>query len=1099
MMLRRVPRLGRCRSSLVVPMIFWAALAPVDPAATMLLPLAAAAPEASTREETSVESLLSEVGELLVAERLEEAVASVEGALSGFEQAEDKRGQAVCLALLGMLDTEAIGSGEAVERLERALSLLVEVRHSFAAAAVARFLGRIHISNGRLERAETFLRRSLDLLQEYEGSGDPLPVMDYWVFASMLDLPSDLSMVSEPASAGTRHRLVRQAEGAIRDGLGSIATWSGRFDEAEIELDRALALLSSSETALRERTLQNLALLHQRQGRFEDARRIVEALLETASESHRRVKLFKLLEALELWSGDLAEALERNARALTRARERGDRLAVAMLLTSRGELHQESGDLARAGELFDRACKEASEAGDPYAEAHAQQDRGEHALRTGAYELAVSSLERAIPRFQTAGDREAELTSRLLLGGAYVGLGAHDRAAGAVRAAQKLARTMHFPAARDMAQAVEELTSRRSSQRPRGQDFAEMSRLLESPFEDPLIAPALGQAKATLLHALRLLGEGARPQDLLHLLQRALEQAEEEGDVRGQLQARIVLGHLYRLQGSSDRVRREWMTALELARRLNGRQIEAQVLGSLTELVWNEGQREEAVEYALASVEAFEETMAEVRTDTLLASFLGDNTEIYTRAISGLIETGRFREAFSYSERARARALVQLLGNRRLRARRGDDPELVDELEAVRRRLHELESREGATGSTARELDEARRRFEDLLVRSQVLAPGYAELVRVAPLDLETLQAEVLDAETTLVSFFLLGDRVVAWVIDREEVAFTVTELSRSDLDLPPCLSGEIVRRARRRGVERLGPCRSAMELSTEIYRKLMAPLMPFIRHERLVLIPHDALHRLPFAALQNPRTGRYLIEDYTLTTAPSASVLQVLRRQANPWRGKALVVGDPELPKGDLGPLPGARREAAAVAALFAAEPILEGEATETTIRRRSASADLVHLAAHGVYEPRHPLFSRIALAADEHHDGRLEMHEVFGELDLSEANLVVLSGCETALGERTGGDEVVGLVRAFLYAGSPAVLATLWSVHDHASAVLMEGFYRRLLAGAPAADALRQAQLETMRRNGTESPYYWAGFLLTGRPDPLGPAGVGTVGPEP
>jgi CHAT domain-containing protein len=263
-----------------------------------------------------------------------------------------------------------------------------------------------------------------------------------------------------------------------------------------------------------------------------------------------------------------------------------------------------------------------------------------------------------------------------------------------------------------------------------------------------------------------------------------------------------------------------------------------------------------------------------------------------------------------------------------------------------------------------------------------------------------------------------------------------------------------------------------------------MEPLMPFARHRRLVLIPHDALHQLPFAALRNPRTGRYLIEDYTLTIAPSASALGVLRRQVNPWAGRALIVGDPGSLPGELGPLLGARREAEAVAEILGTEPLLGEEATETRVRAQGNGVDLLHLAAHGVYEPRQPLFSYIALAPDEQHDGRLEMHEIFEQVDLSGVNLVVLSACRTALGERTGGDEIVGLVRAFLHAGSPAVLATLWNIDDDASSILMAGFYRRLLAGKPAAEALRQAQLETLHREETASPYYWAGFSLVGDP---------------
>ena len=127
----------------------------------------------------------------------------------------------------------------------------------------------------------------------------------------------------------------------------------------------------------------------------------------------------------------------------------------------------------------------------------------------------------------------------------------------------------------------------------------------------------------------------------------------------------------------------------------------------------------------------------------------------------------------------------------------------------------------------------------------------------------------------------------------------------------------------------------------------------------------------------------------------------------------------------------------------------------------------------------------SRIALAPDGQHDGNLEVHEILSDLDLSGVNLVVLSACETARGERTRGDEITGLTRAFLYAGAPAVISTLWKIDDRASALLIEDFYRRLLDGAPAAEALRQAQLGLLRKPECQNPYFWAAFSLTGDPD--------------
>ena len=145
-----------------------------------------------------------------------------------------------------------------------------------------------------------------------------------------------------------------------------------------------------------------------------------------------------------------------------------------------------------------------------------------------------------------------------------------------------------------------------------------------------------------------------------------------------------------------------------------------------------------------------------------------------------------------------------------------------------------------------------------------------------------------------------------------------------------------------------------------------------------------------------------------------------------------------------------------------------------------------IVHLATFGVLNKDNPLFSFVELASDSVDDGRLEVHEVFG-LTLH-ARLVVLSACRTALGagvlaDVPEGDDWVGLVRAFLYAGAGNVLATLWPVDDRSTARLMERFYTDLAAGQTATDALADAQRTIASNPATSHPFYWAGFTLSGR----------------
>jgi CHAT domain-containing protein len=232
------------------------------------------------------------------------------------------------------------------------------------------------------------------------------------------------------------------------------------------------------------------------------------------------------------------------------------------------------------------------------------------------------------------------------------------------------------------------------------------------------------------------------------------------------------------------------------------------------------------------------------------------------------------------------------------------------------------------------------------------------------------------------------------------------------------------------------------------------------------------------------------LIDDYVLTVLPSASALPFIQKNArrSDISGQMSAVSAPLILGNDIPPLIFAEREAQAIADLYGVQPLLGEAATESAVWDRVSQASLLHLATHGGYNRYNPLYSDITLAPDGEDDGNLEVHEVYG-LNLMNAKLVVLSACETHLGELdaegepvgvSSGDEVVGLTRAFFFAGTPTVIASLWSVEDEATALLMERFYTHLRDGMGKAEALRQAQLEVREQH--PNPYYWAGFMLSG-----------------
>ncbi|MCB0111250.1 MAG: CHAT domain-containing protein, partial [Caldilineaceae bacterium] len=366
---------------------------------------------------------------------------------------------------------------------------------------------------------------------------------------------------------------------------------------------------------------------------------------------------------------------------------------------------------------------------------------------------------------------------------------------------------------------------------------------------------------------------------------------------------------------------------------------------------------------------------------------------------------------------------------------------------------------------------EAREEYRTLLTRLKVLDPAYASMVSVDPIALTTLQREVLDGQSTLISYFVMPERTLAWVIERKQLTVIDFAISQDEIT-------NAVHTLRNLLTLQVDAETTAefQQLSATLYDNLFAPLLPAIHHKKLLVVPHRELHYLPFAALWDPSQSSYLVEGYELSYAPSASALHYLVQPQRIESGDILVMGDPD------NSLPNARREALAIAQLFGTEALIGAAATERTLSERSEPFAILHLAAHGFYDAQQPLFSRIELAPDAAHDGNVEVHEIFN-MELSATQLVVLSACESAEGTLSRGDEIVGLTRAFLYAGAPAIVTTLWQIDDEATTEFMQTFYEQLHDGEPPTAALQAAQLAILAEEEWRSPYYWAAFTLQGQ----------------
>jgi CHAT domain-containing protein len=413
------------------------------------------------------------------------------------------------------------------------------------------------------------------------------------------------------------------------------------------------------------------------------------------------------------------------------------------------------------------------------------------------------------------------------------------------------------------------------------------------------------------------------------------------------------------------------------------------------------------------------------------------------------------------------------------------------------------------------------------LVETQIHAANRssAAFLQSQPLTLAEIQSQVLDDRTILLEYQLGAERSHVWAVTRE---------GANAYELPKASEIEA---AARRWHELLSAGPVAGGGSEELHKQgaalttmLLSPVAGHLGARRLLIVADGALQYTPFSALPAPgKPDTPLVVDHEVVTAPSASLIAVLRRQRGrrtPARKTLAVLADPVFDAGDeriepqerktvaravapvapardvtrsasevglrdgsISRLPFTRREAEAILALV--PPVERMQALDFAASRATATSPelaqyrYVHFATHGFANSAHPELSGIVLslvdAKGQEQSGFLPASEVFN-LKLP-AELVVLSGCRTALGKEIKGEGLLGLTRAFMSAGAGRVVASLWKVDDAATAELMKSMYERILRdGQTPAQALRSAQIAMWQARRWTAPYYWAAFVIQG-----------------
>jgi CHAT domain-containing protein/Tfp pilus assembly protein PilF len=519
------------------------------------------------------------------------------------------------------------------------------------------------------------------------------------------------------------------------------------------------------------------------------------------------------------------------------------------------------------------------------------------------------------------------------------------------------------------------------------------------------------------------------------------------------------------------------------------------------------------------SISLIEDIRSSIKLEELKASYLGTDKRIeaYQNLIDLLAtlqkvepDKGYDKEAFNYLERAKARAFLDSLEVAEVDISQGINPVLANREKELMRDISKAYGKLLAPGFSAEDKEKiseqiksSEDQLEALKREIRMSSPAYADLKYPKVITYDEVQHELMSS----------GEAYFAYSVGKEAShAFVVTRNGLKIFDLPA------------RGIlrQQVSAYRKAISdhqnrdfrPGRELFQELVSPgLEPGLK--RIVFIPDDILNLLPFETLlTRGESNSWLIRDYMISYVPSLSSLRVLRqrhRNGPKPNGDLLAIGDTTygsegegdgtIPDSDilyglgsslgisLTPLKYSGLEIQSIARLFHQNKVMILEKENATKRRlRSLSLTdykIIHFAAHSVIDDKKPARSAIVLSfnRDQAEDGLLQTRDIYN-LKLN-ADLVTLSACQTGLGQFIRGEGIEGLSRPFFYAGSSSVLMSLWAVNDQATCLLMERFYRHLRGSESLMEALRNAKLEMISSGTLSHPYYWAGFIISGKAD--------------
>jgi len=936
------------------------------------------------------------------------------------------------------------GPKAALPQFEDALATFRESKDRLREAITLGYMGNCYRRLGDLPRALDFVQRGMDIKQEL---GSKLEVgrshnqfgLIYW---DMAEYGKAIGHFQNAIAIGGELN-DRELEGQAHNNLGLVFDEVGDYHHSQEQYQQALEIHRASHNERGEGdTLANIGGVH-------------------------------------LLLGEYREALDYYQQALAIHERLGLKPTASIELGNMGICYAAIGEGEKALITFDRALDLAQNAGLEKEQADWHKGKGEALLRLGKFGPAINEYQQAQKIYERAQLKRELVEALNDTGNLYLMLG--DATFG----------EKDFRRALDLAQGIGNdrgITTNlislgdlewRRKRHPQAEAF----------YQDALARSRKAGDHDSVAGVLVELALNHGEQDKLALAEReaweALQRAQASAIPPAEARSHYALAEVQRANLRFDEALQEYSAAVEIEKAVRDPDLDWRIAYGRGQALERLGRDREALATYKEAVAIIEGVRSQLAEERFRSGYIADKYQVYVALVELLLKLQQPGEAFFYSERLRAHSFLEQLDRGmpgpRDPGQRQAEAELRERIRQLRRAIDSewsqpvTQRRGQALDTFSNDLVAAERAYQDLLDDLRRSDPTYTMLHAPSVPSAAEVQA-LLPPKTALVEYIIADNNLAILLLTSGRIRATTVSISAANLQSRVELLRDLIARE---GRDSWRPPAAGLR------RVLISPLEEqgwLDGVQRLYLVPNGVLNYVPFAALPRTATGstRFLVDDYVLAYLPSAAVLTLSHDGPVP-SGKLLAMA-PERAH-----LRYAGQEVQDISRFFAPKSlILTGRsATKNTFERSAGSYQFLHLATHGYLNKYAPLLSGLELEASAEDDGLLEVHEILG-LNLH-ANLVTLSACDTALGsgyfsEIPAGDEFVGFTRAFLAAGSQAVLASLWGVNDRSTLQLMVDFYRRL-PGKGKAGALAAAQRAMRMKGGHYSqPYFWAPFVLVG-----------------